>query len=376
MLEAVLEPSRRSSFFKIVLLIDELYSLSINPKHSAPRCFSVSSAWVEQRISRVVLKSGKKVRGITVLFEMGLIVLVSPARSTIAPRSATYRFRIQRFNPYAIDCPNQILERLEKAKRIRAVTRDPNYSWIEQSLRRLTLSESRLDAMRANENHAGLVDPFTDEQRIVRVTRGIYIEHPARTIPSKHRDAFLFDESRSVARLDMSCAHAVILPWLVEDTVKARIRRDGKGEAKYAELREELDRLRARLSQSDFYSALMPSNPRKLAKSTFLPSLNGAIFPNALKVAKELEKQFPITGDVIRYRRAKDKRNFSDELQGRVTNILLAVVAECRKSGIPCVPVTDELIVPFTDRIEVLRWMRDAILEKTGVRAKVDGVRG
>jgi hypothetical protein len=71
----------------------------------------------------------------------------------------------------------------------------------------------------------------------------------------------------------------------------------------------------------------------------------------------------------------KSKSPLFHELHGRQSEIINAVILRCRKESIPCIPVNDELIVPFTEGHKVRAWMLEEIYKQTGVKAIVAGHR-
>lgn len=366
------------TFFKLLLVIDELQTLCKNPKHSLPNHFEKSAEWFEERISRVSLFDGSRVRAVAVLTQMGLIELVILHRASIAPRATTYRFKVGPFDVYDVDVPANLVEKFKKLKSQKKFYGPwkNEYKWIQQSLCRISASPSLIGILKRKDIWEKYARVLTSLDFRVKVTRGIYITHVFCSFPPKARSRLLFDEGMKVARLDISSAHILMLPWLLEDMAEKIRSSEGKPLALERDICNEVKKLRNDLSKGDFYVKITNGRERKAGKKDVLSWLNGADFPAAKYAGKRLNSRYPILASLLCKRRMNtSKSKFFDELQGRVTEILLQVVRKCLKGGIPCIPVTDELIVPFKDRLDVLKWMHLAIYKKTGVRGEVDGVR-
>lgn len=372
---ARLRRPRPSTFMKLALLIDELRGLALNPKHSLPQHFEVSNGWAERRVSRVTLSNGESVRPLKLLTKLGLIESVSPHRADIAPRAITYRFKVDGFKRCEIECSVNVLSKFKKAKVRKLTETDSRIGWIEQSLKRASIPQPAIDTLKRSNKHRANAIRYEQDPYSVWAVRGVYIEHRARYLPKSARRRLVYDGGDPATRLDISSAHPVVLPWLLEDTVRSAFKEGKLSERKLDARLAEIEELRRKLSGSEFYSGYLAGERRKKSKKGFLRSLNGAEDPDAIQVARELRSSFPLLAALIRNRRSKGKREFSDELQGRVTTIILEVIEKCMETGIPCIPVTDELIIPFKHRLEVLDWFLETIWNRTGVRAKVDDLR-
>jgi len=366
-----LKNPKENTWIKVALLIEYLKKKELDPKHSSPGHFEISALRTEGMFSRLTLKTGKGIRAFPFLIELGLIEKVAPHRASIVRRAIMYRFKTKNFESYEIEVPRNLADKFNRLSKKKPISK--THDWIEQSLNRLTLLDSQIARLKADKGHRDNIEKFTRGNRKLGVTRSIYLNHCVVGLPKKTRANLRIDGEAAVACLDISGAHPVVLPWLIEDTLKAA--KKTKGEGLSDEEVAELALLRNCLSESDFYLGLMPNEKRKHAKKTFLSSLNGADFPKALEVAKALAEKCPISGRVIRCRRFKNGTAFADELQGRVTEIILSVAKKCMKAGIPCLPVSDELIVPLPERFRVLEWMHEEIFEMTGVKAEVDHAR-
>jgi len=74
-------------------------------------------------------------------------------------------------------------------------------------------------------------------------------------------------------------------------------------------------------------------------------------------------------------RKDKSKSPLFHELHGRQREIINAVILKCMNDSILCIPVRDELIVPFTSGHKARAWMLEEIYKQTGVKAEVGGQR-
>ncbi len=364
--DSLLNP-KSSTCYKVLLLIDECFLLARNPKHSSAQRFEVGRNWFEKRISRVRLQDGQRVRASKLLYELGLIQETSPHRAEISPRANTYRMKHSTYRKYRIDCPVSLVQKIANLKKARPSDSDERLAWVEESLRRCSLPASELKRLVESRRHKSNAIRFIDQKMRVTRSRGIYISHPGSSLPRRARERLLFDGECPVSRLDISSAHPLMTCWLANDMI---VELESRGQAS-GKIVPELNSLRAFLSEPDFYGRLLPGENKKVAKKAFLRALNGSDGPAANRAFGRFRSRFPSIGILLANRQRKNPTAFSDELQGRVTEIILFVIEKCRNEGIPCVPVTDELIVPLNERMKVRKWLCAEIKKRTGVDARV-----
>jgi len=378
---------RPSTIKKLCLLISECYRISKKQNHSGSGCFEVSHQRSELILSRF---DGK--RPLTVLRMIGLIEEVAPHRASIRPKANTYRFCLQRFKPYMIAMTGKAAEKAcQSAVRTNLRrSRNPEYSWVKRSLKRVSLPDKAQQEYCAMSNHKRNAESFAAGRRSLSWKRD-HFGHVVCNMPEEFREQLLFDGEVPVALLDISASFPSMLPWLLKDDT-GHLRRIEKIDDEEMESRlRECKRLSAFLSRDDFYSEILPGHPRNKVKSAFQRALNSTdCDPFAARVFRAFREHFPNTYNLIyrrrklktatkRQRKPKRKKKPTPpiffELRGRQSEIIKAVILKCRQAGIPCLPVADELIVPFVQRLTVQRWMWEEIRERTGVRAKVGGQR-
>ena len=370
-----------SSIDKVCLLIGDAYTISCKQKKNGTGCFEVGVDWAEDIVSRI---GGK--RPLKLLFEMGLIEKDVPHRATIRPKAITYRFKIpiQRFKTYKITLTGKAAEKsLESG--IRGQKRqktDPGFSWVGESLERVGLSFGDLKDYRKRPGHHKKSSSQFENGERRNNWNGAYRTNIVCQMPEDLRERLLFNGQDPVMLLDISSSFGNMLPWLFADDSEQGYNKNKINLKEKMSRDEECQQLRLFLSDKDFYQKLLPWKTREIAKDAFQRFLNSSPDPLAKQIGKQFGKRFPCCERMIRRRRGLEKKgskesdsNLFHELYGRQSEIINAVILKCREASIPCIPVNDELIVPFTEGHTVREWMQEEIYKQTGVKAKVGGLR-
>ena len=265
-------------------------------------------------------------------------------------------------------------------------TKDPTWTWVEDSLNRVSLppNDQAEYQRRPNPEKDGI--DFGQRKRSQR-WKGSYRWNTLCQLPPDLRERLLFDLNVPVTQLDISCSFGIMLPWLFADEVENKFKKGKIDRYEKESLIAECNRLRAFLSDGDFYRALASDVPRDEAKGGFQRYLNAQKPDTAAKnIGRVFSESFPTVGKMLSRRKAsrslcvgapkkEEKSSVFQELQGRQNEIIQAVIRKCREHGIPCIPVWDELVVPYKYRMQVIGWMHSELFMRTGVRAKVGGIR-
>jgi hypothetical protein len=378
-------PSKRinaQTIAKLCMVIGEAFLIAQKQKHGN-NCFSVSNAWAENILSRLVGR-----RPLAILDILGLTTIKRKHRSTICPASTVRQFVHSSFKPYRlylIGIAARESSNLGKRGKLRREA-DPNYAWVQKSMERASLPSDTLAAYQEQPKHTCNAAKFEQGLR-QQGWRGSFRWNSVCQMPPDIRKQLIFDAETPVTRLDISCSFGILLPWLFSDES------ENLAKKRMVDLEEqhrrlvECNSLRIFLSSGDFYRSLADGLGRNDAKGAFQRYLN-ATKPDGLakSIGGRFADKFRKVDAMIRRRRgspskSKEKRGRArhhttfTELQGRQNEVIQAVVKKCREDAIPCIPVWDELIVPFQNRMQVLNWLHDELYEKTGVSAKVGGIR-
>lgn len=364
-----------SSVLKLCVAIGELYALTLKQKRGEYR-FSVSNKWAETIVSRI---GGR--RPLALLDALGITRIVEKHRATICRKATTREFCFRTFKPYKLNLTGIAARESRNAgKRAKIRERqDHDRLWVDESLRRVALTQVDQSEYEARPKHEKASVKFGQGHR---GQNGTGCWNSVCNIPEDLRGRLVFDSETPVARLDISASFPTMLPWLFTDDTQSRKRKGHITPEIERECQTECIQLKAFLSGEDIYSQLGNKLSRSVAKSAFQRFLNAAeLDPPAKAIGDQFGKLFPHASRMLRRRRDSTTEPSSAgssvyaELYGRQSEIVRAVTAKCRIAGILCVPVHDELIAPFSRRGEVLAWLHQEIFSRTGVRAKVGGVR-
>ena len=367
---------------KLCMIIGEAYLLTKKQK-CGKNCFAVSNQWAEGILSRI----GRK-RPLAILDSLGITTLVRKHRATICPSPTVRQFVHGEFKPHRLSLTGKAARESLRAGQRGKLRReaDPDYTWVERSMARASLTTYDQEDYLNQPNHADNAAKFGQGLRQQR-QKGSYRWNSVCQMPSELRSKLRFDSESPVTRLDISCSFGIMLPWLFTDEVKNLTKKRKIDFEEQNRRHAECNRLRDFLSSGDFYTALADGLAREEAKSAFQRYLN-ALEPDALaqKIGRRFADEFPSVAAMLRRRRGTPSIRAGEhgpgngpttfrELQGRQNEVILAVVRKCRKDLSPCIPVWDELVVPFESRMKVLKWLHEELYERTGVRAKVGGIR-
>ena len=356
-----------TSVQKLCLLISECYQLT-KKQQLGPRRFRISNKTVKPIASAI---GGR--RPLAILDALGITRQVGTHRSDINPHPITREFCSENFQKHKVLLTGiAARESYHSGKRTQQRhKKEPVFLWIESSLERVTLSAQDQALWEQKPKQGGNPEKFGAGRRPQnwKATWNIVCQ-----IPAQYRCKLLFDQTAPAALLDLSASFPTMLPWLLEDYAKhlgAKGLLSPEDTQSYA---AENGRLRAALSNEDFYLYLDSEATRDETKHAFQRFLNSKKpDPPAAKIGARFRELFPLTSAMIISRRTQG--TLFGELQGRQKEIIFAAILKCHQAGIPCVPVWDELVVPYPHEAAVREMMHDEIFKRTGVRAKVGGVR-
>ncbi len=367
---------------KFGVLIGETYFLTKKQK-CGKNCFAVSNQWAERIISRI---GGR--RPLAILDKLGITTPVRKHRATICPAPTVRQFVHGEFKPYRLTLAGKAARESRNAGQRGKLRReaDPDYMWVERSLARVSLAPDDQAEYLDQPNHAGNAAKFGQGLR-QQSQKGSYRWNSVCQMPAELRSRLRFDLESPVTRLDISCSFGIFLPWLFADEISSLTKKRLIDDEEQNRRLAECNLLRDFLSVGDFYDALADGRTRDEAKGAFQRYLN-TTEPDALaqRIGRRFADTFPSVAAMIRRRRRKPPKHDGKpnpgkgatafkELQGRQNEVIQAVVRMCRQDLIPCIPVWDELVVPFAHRMKVLNWLHEELYKWTGVRAEVGGIR-
>ncbi len=143
-------------------------------------------------------------------------------------------------------------------------------------------------------------------------------------------------------------------------------------------LMSEREEYRLLLNQGgDAYLRILPELPREFRKKT---KRNLQIFLNAKSgksdpaIGKALRKRFPSIVAMITGQN-KSGKPLGPFLQSLENRVIRASIKALKERGVHCIPIVDEILVPWSRRDEAIEIMSNAIFERCGTRAIISGVR-
>ena len=71
----------------------------------------------------------------------------------------------------------------------------------------------------------------------------------------------------------------------------------------------------------------------------------------------------------------KSAKTFGVFLQSLENRVIRASIKALKEGGIHCIPIVDEILVPWSRRDEAVEIMSNAIFERCGTRAIISGIR-
>jgi hypothetical protein len=264
----------QSSIYKLCLMLSEAYTISRKQKKNGEGCFEASNEWAEGIASRI-----QGMRPLKLLCQAKLIEPVATYRAKIRPKAITYRFKIpiESFKSYTITLTGKAAEKsLDSGRRAqKRREKDPVYSWVDESLKRVGLSEFYLKNYQQRPNHESNSAKFAKGEREHR-WNWAYRTNLVGQMPSDLRPKLHFDGDVSVMPLDISSSFGTMLPWLFEEDTKNAYSK-GKITLHEKMLRKlEAHRLRSFLSEDDFlsenyFSGNLVRKPRMLFRDILIP---------------------------------------------------------------------------------------------------------
>ena len=370
--------SRPSSTDKLCLILSDAHRISQRQRNGKWK-FEVSHSWAEQIVSRI---GGR--RPLVVLCELGLIEKDRPHRASILPKAITYRFKVRTFKKYILTFKGKAAVKscMSGARGKDRRKKDQVESWIAHSLNRVGLPDEILQDYLSRPGYKKNAKRFADGGRPQK-WNGAYRWNVICQMPADLRERLVFDGEDPVRLLDISSSFPTMLSWLFEDDVNYALSKRKISSREAQKRMIECQELKDFLSRKDPYTELLPERSRQEAKQAFQRFLNTKqLDPLARKVGRNFEEKFSVCYRMIQSRKVSkisktecEKSSLSRELLGRQSEIINAVILRCRESSIPCVPVWDELIVSLVDGLDAQRWIQEEIFLRTGVKAKVGGVR-
>ena len=183
-------------------------------------------------------------------------------------------------------------------------------------------------------------------------------------------------DGEPVFHADISYAHHCLLPWLLKDRIQFK---RARGEDVSA-LEAEHAALGAFLSDGDYYRKISadPASDaeRDKVKKQITTLLN---LPNHICQKNELylrvRNLFPLTFGVIEDIKGNDHRNISKQLHRKQSDVVNGALRELQQKGIRAIPMVDCLICQQSQKAVVSETLARWLFEKTGVKAKVGGLR-
>lgn len=181
------------------------------------------------------------------------------------------------------------------------------------------------------------------------------------------------------ANCDISNAHWIFLPLILARRLN-HVSADSSRENYVRDGWREHARLIGILSEGDFYGRWCANpndnderNEKKDVLNVLLNKKNEDCERNILY--RKIREEFPITFRTIEDLKYKDHRNLSKQLHRFTADAIAAALLDVQQGGIAAIPHVDALICRHSDTDRVCEAIGGRILEMTGVRCKVGGLR-
>jgi len=255
------------------------------------------------------------------------------------------------------------LKKLEQARKRLAKRRrrsDPVSAWVSDTLK-LTVLPQMVACKLSKPKYSRQIEAINSGSPWIRSKKG-RITTPVSSLPAKAREALKI-EGKPVTRLDLSSSHILLLCAFLEDLAKTANQQGNRIE----EIRE----LREFLSAGDFYRRLLPEYDRSKAKravQTFLNSGGRGKYDRT--VSRAWRKLWPDSCRVI----LNQRKPIGPELMRRENSLIRNTIARLKAKGIRCIPVVDEIIVPFAHRQTAIEIFSDETRSMTGNNPMISGV--
>lgn len=361
---------KTSSIHSLMFFLDYLIGISDSIGE-----FWVSRYIAERFISRISKSKGGGIRLLPFLCEIGLI---RNARKHSREAGIACRYRLL-LNPMkkavTIQPSETTSKRIEKARQRFSKSNDEATNWVRESMALASIPEQALDALltKTKKDYSGAVKVIRSKQLWTKSKQRGRITTPFSNIPEDTREQVLID-GEQVTRLDINGSH---LHMLVAEAERRAVHFDGE---RGIRLMKNAKELRELLSQGkDVYLELLSDlrkEDRKKTKSDFTVFLNGKKNKYNPAIPEALRKRFPeITQLITAQNRSKSGKTLGAFLQSFENKVIRRSIMVLKERGIHCVPVVDELLVPWGRRSEAIEIMSDAIFEICGTRALISGVR-
>jgi hypothetical protein len=167
-----------------------------------------------------------------------------------------------------------------------------------------------------------------------------------------------------VAICDIESAHMCVLPCLIQERIDWLAKRGKRTEG----LESERQHLISLLASTDIYNHLAEGSDRSKFKKSLLSSIN---MPTAkafhVEAYQRFRRAFPLAVGIIEDIKTKGHHGISRPLQHHTARIITHAMAGTQKSGIPCIPDTDALIVPASAKDTVSEILNRSLFQVTGV---------
>ena len=335
--------------------------------------FWVSAEIANVFVSRIKSKRDRHVRLLPFLCDIGLIKKVGK-HSREAGIACQYRLLLKPMKQAVrIQPTGPTLKKIKAARVFASRSNDEAANWVRESMALVDVPEETLEALLLNrgKDYSIAVEAIRSKSWQVRTKKRGRITTPLSNVSDEAREQVLI-AGEQATRLDINGSHLHMLSAEVERRAKFF-----KGE-RQAKLMGERKEYRLLLSQGvDGYFALFPEFPREFRKKTkrsfqiFLNAKNGKSDPT---IAKALRKQFPSIVTMIAGQNMSDK-SLGPFLQSLENHVIRASILALKDLGIHCIPIVDEILVPWSRRDEAIEIMSNAIFERCGTRALISGVR-
>lgn len=169
---------------------------------------------------------------------------------------------------------------------------------------------------------------------------------------------------KPVAICDLESAHICALSCVLQERINWLAERG----LRTGDLDQERRIFIALLESADIYRYLADGGDRKRLKKSLLTALNTPTSKAVhIHAYQRFRQTFPLTVCIIEDIKKNGHHGISRPLQHHTARIVRNVLEEAQKSGIPCIPDTDAMIVPAAHKAAVMAMMRRALLEVTGI---------
>lgn len=337
------------------------------------REFWVSAEIANAFVSRIKSRRGRHVRLLPFLCEVGLIKKVGK-HSREAGIACQYRLLLKPMKQAVrIEASERTLRKIKAAREFASKSNDEAANWVRESMALVSVPEETLEALVQDKekDYSNAVEAIRSKLWQVKTKKRGRITTPLSNVPEEAREQFTIG-GEQVTRLDINGSHLHMLSAEIERRAKFF-----KGEPG-AKLMGERGEYRLLLNEGgDAYLALcsdFPSSSRKRTKRNFqifLNAKNGKFDPG---IPKALRKRFPAITAVI-VAQNKSAETFGVFLQSLENRVIRASIKALKERGIHCIPIVDEILVPWSRRDEAIEIMSNSIFERCGTRAVISGVR-